>query len=247
MSYDPNSIQPPRGWQPSVDPHQQMIPPPIGSRVNVPPSQINNPPMSWTVSTVQDNNLIPPPIGSAPVNMMGQTIHPPIGSEPTNAMGRAYPPPSGADVHPPTCPAGSYGDYGLNPGARFDERHGVVPPPIGSHPANLLAGCTIQPPIGSAPANLLAGQGITPPIGSAPTNYMGQPVQPPRGADLNPATSGGTGRLGPDPTVSTFNEARFYAENPMIPPPIGSSPANQLSGATIPPATTWVMPPPDHR
>jgi hypothetical protein len=179
MSYNPNSIQPPRGWQPSVDPNQQMIPPPIGSRVNESPSPINHPPMSWTVSTVRDSNLIPPPIGS--------------------------------------------------------------------HPVNLLSGGEIQPPIGSAPVNLLAGQGITPPVGSSPTNYMGQPVQPPRGADLNPVPTGNVGRLGPDPTVSTFSEARFYAENHMIPPPIGSSPANQLSGVSIPPPTTWVMSPPDRR
>jgi hypothetical protein len=231
MNYDPRSI-----------------PPPIGARVNVPPQHINNPPMSWTVSTIQATNLIPPPIGSAPVNMMGQTIQPPVGSEPANLMGQAYPSPTGAAVHPATCPANPPSSYGLNPGAHFDEHNPAVPPPIGSHPANMLAGCVIQPPIGSAPVHMLAGQPISPPVGSAPTNYMGQAIQPPMGAAVNPPPGDNLGyRSGPDPTASTFSEARFYAEHPMIPPPIGAAPANQLSGAAIPPPTTWVMRPNDQR
>jgi hypothetical protein len=229
----PNS--PPTGWTPNVDPRQQVIPPPIGSRVNVIPDSLAHPAMSWTVSTVTDNRMIPPPVGSTPVNSLGQTIQPPMGSEPVNSLGRDYQPPMGSAVHPAACPAPGQtnpSSYNLSSTAtQFNEHHQSLSPPIGSAPANLLAGCVIAPPIGSTPSNLLSGQGIQPPIGAA----------------VNPPASGGSyGGYShqPNPTVSTFDESRFRNGNPMIPPPIGSSPANQLSGQAIPPATTWIMPPP---
>jgi hypothetical protein len=127
----------------------------------------------------------------------------------------------------------------------LDPNPQMISPPIGSR-VNEGASPIPQPPIGSHPVNWLAAQAIAPPIGSAPTNYMGQSIQPPIGAAVNMIPSAPRAG-GPDPTASTFNEARFYAENAMIPPPIGSSPANQLSGPSIPPATTWIMSPPDRR
>lgn len=247
----PQSNRPPLGWQPNVDPGQQMIPPPIGARVNVPPTQINNPPMSWTVSSLTDSQMIPPPIGSHPVNMLsGQGIQPPIGSEPVNTMGQGYPPPSGADLHPAACPPTAPGNYGLG-GNQFSEQRQTVPPPVGSHPANLLAGCAISPPIGSHPVNMVASEGIQPPIGSHPVNMLAsQGIQPPMGSSVNPPPSSSSGYpKPPSPTVSTFDEARFYAERGQnqIPPPIGSHPVNQLSGVAISPATTWFVPPPDQQ
>jgi hypothetical protein len=133
-------------------------------------------------------------------------------------------------------------------GSQFSEQRQTVPPPIGSHPANMLAGCAILPPIGSHPVNMVASEGIQPPIGSHPAQMLaGQGIQPPIGAPVNPPLGGG-GNSGysPNPTVSTFDEARFYAERErnQIPPPIGSHPANQLSGVAISPATTWFVPPP---